>query len=146
MVSKFLTGQKSDKLGIALCKFCYDCVVDFKAGSYKCSLSQYWYDQGKVPFALKTYIGLNSLKFSKVVSIGLKIGLQMVFISPKKWSSFGLQWRLQMVFKLVTISGKTQPPIPLLYTQVQDMVQESLGVLCYPFVELLELISLGWAA
>ena len=51
-----------------------------------------------------------------------------------------------MVFKLVTISGKTQPPIPLLYTQVQDMVQESLGVLCYPFVELLELISLGWAA
>ena len=48
-----------------------------------------------------------------------------------------------MVFKLVAISGKTQPPIPLLYTQVQDMVQESLGVLCYPFVELLELISLG---
>ena len=69
-----------------------------------CSLSQYWYDQGKVPFALKTYIGLYSLKFSKVVSIGLKIGLQMVFISPKKWSSFGLQWRLLMVFKLVTIS------------------------------------------
>ena len=98
-------AKESDKPRIALCKFCFDCEVDFKAGSYKLTRhSESAKHMNNSPKASTVQNQPTILKFSKVVSIGLKIGLQMVFISPKKWSSFGLQWRLLMVFKLVTIS------------------------------------------